>query len=208
MSLRLLRNWLAKYLHFSIDFFLIRARSASEWFSVFGEPLARAGLAVLGIVFVILAAVVVLPARTSCNSPLILASLCLANSSPRLEQRLVRSRFFFVLFHQYLDGNTGIPVKAKVMAILMMWLCVIFSSIFVFNSETCGNWIIAVMILSGFVGTWVISKLGHGKKRRTEQAARQTKYGNSILNDGRNILPGFCNLCCFGISIFRSTRTM
>ena len=124
--------------------------------------LMRFGLIVLGILFVILAVVGVFLPGLPATGPLILASLCLAKSSPELERRLVRSRFF-APFHQYLDGKATMPLRAKVIAMLMMWTCIIVSSIMIFRTEGAGHWIIAVMVIAGLVGTFVIARFGRNR---------------------------------------------
>ncbi|MCP4079213.1 MAG: DUF454 domain-containing protein [Planctomycetaceae bacterium] len=114
-------------------------------------------LALLGLLLVLLAAIgVVLPGIPT-TGPLILASICLTKSSPRLERMLVRSRFFSP-FHRYLDGQAEMPWRAKVIAIGMMWTAIILSSLYLWKFQDGPLWLVGLIVGSGFVGTVVISR--------------------------------------------------
>jgi len=127
--------------------------------------LKRFGLAGLGVGFVFLAAVgVVLPGLPA-TGPLILASVCLTKSCPWLERRLVRSRFF-APFHRYLDGNAEMPLKARIVAMAMMWICILVSCFSLVRSEMASNWVIMGLVAAGFVGTWVIWRYGRRSTKK------------------------------------------
>ncbi len=114
-------------------------------------------LGVLGLLLVLLAAIgVVLPGIPT-TGPLILASICLTKSSPRLERMLVRSRFF-APFHRYLDGEAEMPWRAKVIAIGMMWTAIMLSSLYLWRFQGGPIWLVSLIVASGFVGTVVISR--------------------------------------------------
>ena len=119
------------------------------------SPFKRVLLLVTGLALVVLAAVGVFLPGLPATGPLILASICLTKSSPALERRLVRSRFF-APFQQYLDGNAVMPVKAKVIAISMMWICILVSSYFTLRSGAVPTWLVLSIASSGLLGTWFI----------------------------------------------------
>lgn len=134
-------------------------KATSEPSSAKGDPgrIKRFLLTLLGMVFVVLAGIGVILPGLPATGPLILASICLTKSSPRLERRLVRSRFF-APFHQYLDGNAEMPMKARLVAMALMWLCIIVSSVLMLRSENVATWIVVLVILSGFAGTFFIAR--------------------------------------------------
>ncbi len=119
-------------------------------------------LMVTGLFFVALGAVGVILPGIPTAGPLILASICLTKSCPWLEQKLVRSRYF-AAFHKYLDGNAGMPLKARVTAIGIMWVSIAASCALLFSSGKIAMWLIAVMVLAGVIGSVVISR--YGRKR-------------------------------------------
>ncbi|MDX2130825.1 MAG: YbaN family protein [Planctomycetota bacterium] len=85
---------------------------------------------------------------------LIVASFFLVRSSPTLQARLVRSRFF-APYVRYLDGDTPMPRKAKVLAITMMWAMIAASSALLVWRETPA-WVVTIVVASGVVGTVAI----------------------------------------------------
>ncbi len=114
-------------------------------------------LLLVGLMWVLVAAVgVVLPGIPTAG-PLILASICLTKSCPWLEQRLVRNRFFSP-FHRYLDGNAEMPWRAKIAAMLMMWTAISVSGWMLWNSPQVPHWVVGVLLLSGVIGTVVIAR--------------------------------------------------
>ncbi|MGI9517429.1 MAG: YbaN family protein [Pirellulaceae bacterium] len=124
--------------------------------------LKRYFLMVTGLFFVAFGAVGVILPGIPTAGPLILASICLTKSCPWLEQKLVRSRYF-AAFHQYLDGNVEMPMKARLTAIGIMWVSIITSCALLFSSGQIANWLIGLIVLAGVVGTVVISRYGRKK---------------------------------------------
>ena len=120
--------------------------------------LRRWAVAGLGLLLVFIAAIgVVLPGIPT-TGPLILASICLTKSCPWLEQRLVRSRFF-APFHRYLDGEAEMPLKARVVAIAMMWTAIFLSSFYLMNSRGGPVWLVGLIVAAGVIGTVVITRI-------------------------------------------------
>jgi hypothetical protein len=94
----------------------------------------RAGFAILGYGFVgIAAAGVILPVVPT-TFPLMLALLCLARSSPRLEAGVRRCKLFRP-YLKFIDGSTPMPMRAKVISCLLMWIPVTIAAWFLFNSK-------------------------------------------------------------------------
>ncbi|GGJ90002.1 YbaN family protein [Pseudomonas matsuisoli] len=58
---------------------------------------------------------------------LLLAAACFARSSPRFYRWLIHHRYLGPWIADYLEGR-GVPVKAKVMAIALLWLGIGFSA--------------------------------------------------------------------------------
>ena len=79
----------------------------------------RAFFAVLGVVFVAIAAVGVFLPLIPTVGPLILASVFLTKASPALERRLVRNRLFARYLH-YLDGTKELSTRARLTSIALM----------------------------------------------------------------------------------------
>ena len=92
------------------------------------SKLKRYTHATIGLLFVIVAAVgAVLPGIPTVG-PLMLASFFLLKSSPALEKRLVRNRFF-AKYLAYIDGTTPMTNRMRISSILMMWLSISISAI-------------------------------------------------------------------------------
>ena len=91
---------------------------ASKW--------KRALMGSLGVVFVAIAAIGVLLPGIPTVGPLLLASLFLLKSSPSLERRLIRNRFF-AKYLPYLDGSSEMSFKARLTSIGLMWASICLS---------------------------------------------------------------------------------
>ena len=63
---------------------------------------------------------------------LLLAAACYARSSKRFYCWLLANRWFGEYIRNYEEGN-GIPLKAKLIAILLLWVSIILSITFVFS---------------------------------------------------------------------------
>lgn len=126
------------------------------------SPIRRAVYAVLGVLFVgIAAAGVVLPGIPTAG-PLIVASIFLTKSSPALERKLIRNQFFARYLH-YLDGTTEMTPRAKRTSIALMWLSIAISCSLLYLSGQSPWWLLALITLAGIVGTIFI--INYGKKK-------------------------------------------
>ncbi|MGY8749040.1 MAG: YbaN family protein [Pirellulales bacterium] len=108
--------------------------------------------AAIGILFVILAAVgAVLPGIPTVG-PLMLASFFLLKSSPALEKRLVRNRFF-AKYLAYIDGTTPMTNRMRISSILMMWLSISISAVISMATGDIKFWLIGILVTAGLIGT-------------------------------------------------------
>lgn len=115
----------------------------------------------LGILFVGIAAIGVFLPGIPTVGPLILASVFLTKSSPRLERKLIRNRFFAAYLH-YLDGTREMPLRMKLTSIGLMWISILISC-FALGALTGGSiWLPAVVVAAGLVGTVFIFR--HGRR--------------------------------------------
>lgn len=121
--------------------------------------LKRSLMAALGIVMVGVAGIGVFLPGIPTVGPLILASLFLTKSSPRLERRLIRNRFF-ARYLPYLDGTSEMSFKARVIAILLMWVSISLSCLLLGYFENGFGWLAWSVILAGVIGTIFILRFG------------------------------------------------
>ena len=63
---------------------------------------------------------------------LLLAAACYARSSKRFHCWLLGNRWFGNYIRNYEEGN-GIPLKGKLITISLLWVSIIFSTIFIIN---------------------------------------------------------------------------
>jgi len=119
---------------------------------VANSKLKRYTHATIGLLFVIVAAVgAVLPGIPTVG-PLMLASFFLLKSSPALEKRLVRNRFF-AKYLAYIDGTTPMTNRMRISSILMMWLSISISAIVSMATGNIKYWLIGILITAGLIGT-------------------------------------------------------
>ena len=131
-------------------------RHASGW--------KRALLAALGIVFVGIAAIGVLLPGIPTVGPLLVASLFLLKSSPRLERRLIRNRFF-ARYLPYLDGSSQMSFRARMTSIGLMWASICLSCLMLRYVGNSPGWVVGLVILAGMVGTIFILRFGKSNSR-------------------------------------------
>ena len=63
---------------------------------------------------------------------LLLAAACYLRSSKRIHKWLLNNRWFGEYIKNYQAGR-GIPLKTKIIAITVLWLAIVYSTIFVVN---------------------------------------------------------------------------
>lgn len=82
---------------------------------------------------------------------LLLAAACYARSSGKLYQCLVTNKFLGK-YIQNIRKNKGIPLKAKVTAVLVLWLSIGYSAFLVVHSL----WLRLIILLIASYITWYI----------------------------------------------------
>lgn len=115
----------------------------------------------IGLLFVIVAAVgAVLPGIPTVG-PLMLASFFLLKSSPALEKRLVRNRFF-AKYLAYIDGTSPMTNRMRISSILMMWLSISVSAVVSMTTGNIKYWLIGILVTAGLIGTVFIWRYRRG----------------------------------------------
>jgi uncharacterized membrane protein YbaN (DUF454 family) len=85
---------------------------------------------------------------------LIIGSWCFARSCPWLEQRLIRNRLF-APYLRYLDGDTPMPMRARIAIIIIMWSFVAISVLAMINAAVAPFWP-ALVVAAALFGTIVV----------------------------------------------------
>ncbi|MDG1513310.1 MAG: DUF454 family protein [Mariniblastus sp.] len=125
------------------------------------SKLKRYTNATIGLLFVVVAAVgAVLPGIPTVG-PLMLASFFLLKSSPALEKRLVRNRFF-AKYLAYIDGTTPMTNRMRISSILMMWLSISISAAVSMAAGNIKFWLIGILVTAGLIGTVFIWRYRRG----------------------------------------------
>lgn len=125
------------------------------------SKLKRYTHATIGLLFVVVAAVgAVLPGIPTVG-PLMLASFFLLKSSPALEKRLVRNRFF-AKYLAYIDGTTPMTNRMRISSILMMWLSISISAAVSMAAGNIKFWLIGILVTAGLIGTVFIWRYRRG----------------------------------------------
>lgn len=121
------------------------------------RPAVRALLAMMGLLFTGLGAVGVLLPGIPTVGPLLLASWCFSKSFPRLEQVLLRNRFFRG-FSGYLDGDNELSARGRIASILVMWAGIGISLLSLYGAGWLVWWMALLLLGAGLAGTWFISQ--------------------------------------------------
>lgn len=96
---------------------------------------------------------------------LIAASYLFTRSCPWLEDRLIRTALFRP-FLGYLDGKAVMPVRAKVVTLLLMWVCVGTSVWMLAGRFGLLHWAPITPPVAALTGSWFIVRQGRGRERR------------------------------------------
>ncbi|MCB1280559.1 MAG: YbaN family protein [Salinibacterium sp.] len=88
---------------------------------------------------------------------LMIACWAFAKSCPALERWVLNTRLF-APYAKYLDGTTPMPLKAKLIAIGLMWVSVAASGLILMSSESAPAWVVGVIIVAATVGTVFIAR--------------------------------------------------
>jgi uncharacterized membrane protein YbaN (DUF454 family) len=123
------------------------------------RPVRRVVYAGAGVVLVGIGAVGVVVPGLPTTIWLIGASYLFARSHPKLEQRLIRNRFFGP-YLRYLDRPATMPRRAKITASILMWSSVGISLGILASTGKLSAWLAATIVGAAAVGTWFIWRFG------------------------------------------------
>lgn len=112
-------------------------------------------LALVGVVCVMLGGIGVVVPGMPTTVFLIVASWCFVRSCPWLEDKLLKNRLF-APYLKYLGGSAVMPMKARVMAIAMMWLAIGVSLSLLSFTGVLSAWLMVVIPAVGLIGTAAI----------------------------------------------------
>lgn len=83
---------------------------------------------------------------------LIIASYLLTRSCPWLEQKIM-GLAIFKPFLPFVRGERGMPRKAKITALAMMWTCVSISVVMLAQQGTVSTWVHVAIVVGAGIGT-------------------------------------------------------
>ncbi len=91
---------------------------------------------------------------------LLIASWCFTRSCPWLEERLIRNRFFQP-FLVYLEPDSVMPMRARIVALAAMWTAITVSSVLLTQSGGA-FWLPLLLVALGGIGTYFIWTIRRG----------------------------------------------
>lgn len=121
----------------------------------------RWAVAVAGVLCVGMAAVGVVVPGMPTTVFLIAACWCFARSCPWLEQKLIRNRFF-APFLQYLEPGAVMPMRARIITLLVLVACVGASCVLLVARER-PLWVVGVVAMAGVVGAACVWRVARPK---------------------------------------------
>ena len=131
----------------------------------YGPPWVRGIWLALGFLFVALGLIGVILPGLPTTPFLLLAAACFSKSSLRFYNMLLENRWFGRGIRDYRNG-LGVPLRIKILAIVMMWIFVSAAVFFLIPQDrTLYRIIVAV---AGLVGTFYVARL----KTRQPRSAR------------------------------------
>lgn len=116
-------------------------------------------LACLGVLCVGLAAVGVVVPGLPTTIFLILATVCFMRSCPWLQRTLVETRLFGP-FLKYLEPGAEMPIRAKVISLVAMWVAISTSLVLLSTADAPIVWVAPTMVIAGAIGTVSIVRIG------------------------------------------------
>ncbi len=137
----------------------------------------RITFAMLGFAFVTLGAIGVFLPGIPTVGPLLAASFFFTKSFPQLEKQLIRNRFFKP-YLQLVDGDMPMPLKAKVISMVLMWASILTSCSLLCSRPNPAYGLPAVIVALGFVGTWFIAIFQRNKREYFDVDADSSSTGH------------------------------
>ena len=124
--------------------------------------------AAIGVFLVIVAALGAMLPGIPTVGPLLLASFFLMKSSPELEARLIRNRFFGK-YLGYLDGSAEWTNQMRLTSIGMMWISITISGLITYFAGPRQIWVPILLVSAGLIGTVFIWRF----RRKSKSAPPQ-----------------------------------
>ncbi|XZE22761.1 YbaN family protein [Pirellulaceae bacterium SH449] len=109
----------------------------------------------VGVLFVAVGFVGVFLPGIPTTGPLIVASYFLTRSNPRLQQRLFGSKVFRN-YTCYLDGSTPMPLRARISALVCMWVSIFVSCFVMKSASNIGPIFLTTIVFLGMLGSVMI----------------------------------------------------
>lgn len=140
-------------------------------------------LAAIGVFFVGLAALGVVVPGLPTTIFLILATWCFTRSCPWLERKLVQAPLFRP-FQQYLRPGTRMPMRARLIALAMMWAAISVSLAKLARGGSLTTLILAALVAAGLAGTVSIWRMARGDSDVADTGHRATMESRTTaVND-------------------------
>ena len=89
---------------------------------------------------------------------LLLASYCFTRSCPWLEDRLVKAPIFRP-YLRYLDRKEGMPLRARVVTIAMIWAASATSCLLLYLRSGLETWFVVAIGSAALVGSIVVARI-------------------------------------------------
>jgi uncharacterized membrane protein YbaN (DUF454 family) len=86
---------------------------------------------------------------------LIAASYLFTRSCPWLEERVLRLRIFQP-FVPYVRGDRSMPMRARITALLTMWVAIAVSLLTLALGDGLSRWVAIAFVAAGVTGSWCI----------------------------------------------------
>ncbi len=83
---------------------------------------------------------------------LMIACWAFAKSCPALHRWVLTTRLF-APYARYLDGSTAMPIRAKAVAIALMWVSVALSCTVLVLQESAPDWVAVLVVAAAVAGT-------------------------------------------------------
>ncbi|MCP3982082.1 MAG: DUF454 domain-containing protein [bacterium] len=149
----------------------IGAKAGSFWSSP-----RRLLLAGVGVVCVALAFVGVFLPGLPTTIFLIAASYLFARSFPRLEERFFRIRVFRP-FLPFVRGDRPLPLRARITALIVMWVAVAISLTTLAAGDRLGPWLGVAIPAAALIGSYFILTFRKSRRMGPEPTATPAREG-------------------------------
>ena len=126
-----------------------------------GRSVRRWTFALLGVLSVAIGFIGVFLPGLPTTIFLLFASYCFARSCPWLEDRLVKAPIFRP-YLRYLDREEGMPLRARIVTIAMIWIASSVSCVVMYLRGGLETWFVAAIGSAALIGSIVVSRVFRG----------------------------------------------